>query len=147
MKLSRKALGIDNETEEKDKENSYKIEDRESKEIIESSVDPCETTPQSGETLPIPYPNSGKASDSSSGSKISKIEDEKIVEPKTDVEKRLGDEEGTSEGESGIGGLRRLLEGEVLGIPLWIWALLVIILLAIALAWSMNITHPIEPLE
>jgi hypothetical protein len=66
---------------------------------------------------------------------------------KGDVEESVGDEAGTSDDESEIGFLKELAKTKVLGVPLWIWGLLVVAVIVALLILSLNSPHPIEPME
>jgi hypothetical protein len=135
------------EIEEKEKANSLKIEKKSSKEPVEVQPDVCETpAPPAPGAVPIPYPNIASASDTSTGSKTVKTEG-KMIPVKEDVEESVGDEAGTSDDESEIGFLKELAKTKVLGVPLWIWGLLVVAVIVALLILSLNSPHPIEPME
>ena len=134
------------DVEEKKKANSLEIEKKSSKELVKIQPDVCETPSPSAGPIPIPYPNTTSASDSSSGSKAEKTEGKKILS-KEGFEESVGDEAGTSDGESEIGFLKEFAKAKVLGVPLWIWGLLVVAVIVALLIVASNLPHPIEPLE
>jgi hypothetical protein len=137
-------LGED--VEEKKKANSLEIEKKSSKELVKIQPDLCETPSPSAGPIPIPYPNTTGASDSSSGSKAEKTDGKKIP-LKEGFEESVGDEAGTSDGESEMGFLKEFAKAKVLGVPLWIWGLLVVVVIVVLLIAGSNSPHPIEPME
>ena len=135
------------ESEEKKKVNARKIEEISSN-SKEPSLQPdvCETPSPPAGPIPIPYPNTAMASDTSSGSKTVKTEG-KMLPVKEDFEQSVGDEAGTSDDESETGILKEIAKTKVLGLPLWIWGLLVVAVLVALWILSSNSIQPIEPLE
>jgi hypothetical protein len=135
------------EIEEKKKVNARKIEEISSN-SKETSLQPdvCETPSPPAVPVPIPYPNIAKSSDTSSGSKTVKT-DGKMLPVKEDFEQSVGDEAGTSDDESETGILKEIAKTKVLGLPLWIWGLLVVAVLVALWILSSNSIQPIEPLE
>jgi hypothetical protein len=134
------------EIEEKEKANSLEIEKKSSKETVKVQPDVCETPSPPAGPIPIPYPNIAKASDTSAGSKTVKTEGE-MLPVKEDFEESVGDEAGTSDEESEIGFLKEIAKTKVLGVPLWIWGLLVVAVIVALGILSLNSPHPIEPME
>ena len=132
------------EIEEKEKANSPEIEKKSSKEPVKVQPDVCETPAPPADPVPIPYPNTDRASDTSSGSKTVKTEG-KALPVKEDFKKSVGDESGTSDDESEIGFLKELAKTKVLGGPLWIWGLLVVAVIVVL--WILSSSSPIEPVE
>ena len=117
--------------------------------------DICQT-PTSPGPIPIPYPNTAMASDTTSGSKSVKISGKEVMlKDKSYYEKSTGDEAGTSSAVDGIekenvvkqvrSGLEQLyvniddainaseslqvLSKKIFGIPLWVWGLTGLLLL------------------
>ena len=113
-------------------------------------------TPTSPGPIPIPYPNTAMASDTTSGSKSVKISGKEVMlKNKSSYEKSTGDEAGTSSAIDGIenenvvkqlrSGLEQLyvniddaingseslqvLSKKIFGIPLWVWGLTGLLLL------------------
>ena len=127
--------------------NARKIEEISSN-SKETSLQPdvCETPSPPAVPVPIPYPNIAKSSDTSSGSKTVKT-DGKMLPVKEDFEQSVGDEAGTSDDESETGILKEIAKTKVLGIPLWIWGLMVVAVLVALWILSSNSLQPIEPLE
>jgi len=134
------------EIEEKEKANSLEIEKKSSKETVKVQPDVCETPSPPAGPIPIPYPNIAKASDTSAGSKTVKTEGE-MLPVKEDFKKSVGDEASTSDDESETGILKEIAKTKVLGVPLWIWGLLVVAVIVALGILSLNSPHPIEPME
>jgi hypothetical protein len=133
------------EIEEKEKANALEIEKKSSSKTVSVQTDVCKT-PSAPEAVPIPYPNMAMSSDTSSGSKNVKTDGEMPV-VKDDFEESFGDEAGTSDDESESGILTEIVKIKVLGVPLWIWGLIVIAVLVVLWVLSSNSPQPIEPLE
>jgi len=131
--------------EEKEKANALEIEKKSSSKTESVQTDVCKT-PSASESVPIPYPNTDSASDTSSGSKTVKTEG-KGIPVKEDFEKSVGDESGTSDNESEIGFLKELAKTKVLGVPLWIWGLLVVAVIVVMWILSSHSPVPIEHME
>ena len=106
----------------------------------------CETPAPPAGPVPIPYPNTASASDTSTGSKTVKTEG-KMIPVKEDFEESVGDEAGTSDAESETGFLKELAKNRVLGVPLWIWGLLVVAVIVVLWILSSNSPQSIEPME
>jgi cobalamin biosynthesis Mg chelatase CobN len=134
---------VEEEIEEKDKAKLRRLEQKSSEGTVEPLPDVCETPSPPAGPIPIPYPNIAKSSDSSSASKTVKTEG-KMVSAKENFEKSVGDEAGTSDGESEIDSLKEAAKTKVLGVPLWIWGLLVIAVLVVIWILSSNAPQPIE---
>ena len=130
---------------EKEKANALEIEKKSSSKAESVQTDVCKT-PSASEAVPIPYPNTAMSSDTSSGSKTVKTEGE-MPSVKDDFKESVGDEAGTSDDESETGILTEIVRIKVLGIPLWMWGLIVIAVLVILWILSSNPPRPIEPLE
>jgi hypothetical protein len=135
------------EIEEKEKANSREIEKKSLNKTVNIQSDVCETppAPEAG-PIPMPYPNTAMSSDTSSGSKTVKTEG-KILSVKDDFEESAGDEAGTSDDESETGILTEIVKIKILGVPLWIWGLIVVAVLVVVWILSSNSVQPIEPLE
>ena len=139
---------MDEETEEERKANMLKIEQKSSEGIVESFPDECETPSPPAGPVPIPYPNTAKSSDTSSGSKTVKTEGKEVLqESKSDFKKSSGDETGSSDGKSEEGTLEQIATTKVFRVPLWIWCLLIVAVLVAILILASNMPHPIEPIE
>jgi hypothetical protein len=138
--------------------NEKSIEPKaESNKSITAMPDVCETpAPSNAGPVPIPYPNTAWASDTTSGSKSVKISGKEVMlKDKSYYEKSTGDEAGTSTAFDGIerenivnqvrSGLEQLyvniddainaneslqlLSKRIFGIPLWVWGLTGLLLL------------------
>jgi hypothetical protein len=134
------------EIEEKEKANALEISKKSSSEAESVQTDVCKT-PSAPEAVPIPYPNTAMSSDTSSGPKNVKTEGEMPLVKEDDFKESVGDEAGTSEDKSETGILTEIVKIKVLGVPLWIWGLIVIAVLVILWILSSNSPRPIEPLE
>jgi hypothetical protein len=134
------------EIEDREKANALEIEKKSSgkAEIVQTDV--CKT-PSASEAVPIPYPNTARAADTSSGSKSVKTEGEMPLVKEDDFEESVGDESGTSDDESEIGVLEKIVSTKVLGIPLWIWGLLIVGVIVVLWILSSPSPVPIEPVE
>jgi len=138
--------------------NEKSIEPKgESNKSITAMPDVCGTpAPSDAGPVPIPYPNTAMASDTTSGSKSVKISGKEVMlKDKSYHEKSTGDEAGTSSAIDGIekenvvkqvrSGLEQLyvnidgaisaneslqvLSKKIFGIPLWVWGLTGLLLL------------------
>jgi hypothetical protein len=136
-------LGED--VEEKKKANALEIEKKTSSKTVSIQTDVCKT-PSASKAVPIPYPNTAMSSDTSSGSKAVKTEG-KMLPVKDDFEETVGDEAGTSDDKDETGILTEFVKTKVLGVPLWIWGLMVVAVLVVLWILSSNSIQPIEPLE
>jgi len=138
-------LAVEEEIEEKDKANLRRVEQQSSEGTVEPLLDVCKTPSPPAGPVPIPYPNTARSSDASSGSKTVKTEGKEVL-PKneTDFEKSSGDEASTSDGESEIGSLKEVAKTKVLGVPLWVWGLLVVAVLVAIWILASNAPQPIE---
>ena len=134
------------EIEDKEKVNSLEIEKKSSKEPVEVQPDVCETPSPPAGPVPIPYPNTDSASNASSGSKTVKTEG-KMIPVKEDFKESVGDETGTSDDKSEIGVLEEIIKTKVLGVPSWMWGLIVVAVLVALWILSSNSPVPVETLE
>ena len=133
------------EIEEKEKANALEIENRSSSKAEKVQTDVCKTQ-SAPEGVPIPFPNTAMSSDTSSGSKTVKKEGE-MPSIEDNFKESVGDEAGTNDDESETGILMGIFKIKVLGVPFWIWSLIVIAVLVILWILSSNSPRPIEPLE
>ena len=116
-------------------------------EKAEPASDVC-GTPSPGEPIDIPYPNTGIASDTSSGSKKVKVEGDAAMVKESAFQQSTGDEPGTS-GSIVDKAVETVKTTKIMGVPVWIWGVSAIALTAIALIWlvTLNTPQPIEPVE
>ena len=135
---------MEEEIEEKDKANLRRVEQKSSEGTVEPLPDVCKTPSPPAGPVPIPYPNTARSSDASSGSKTVKTEGKMVPAKEENFEKSSGDESGTSDGESEIGALKKVAKTKVLGVPLWIWGLLVVAVLVAIWILASNAPQPIE---
>jgi cobalamin biosynthesis Mg chelatase CobN len=105
-------------------------------------------TPSPGEPIDIPYPNTGMASDTSSGSKAVKTEGGDSMPKGSTFQQSTGDEPGTS-GSNVNNAVDTVKTTKVMGVPVWIWVVSAIALVAIAIIWLATLNAPqlIEPVE
>jgi hypothetical protein len=105
-------------------------------------------TPSPGDPVDVPYPNTGMAGDTSSGSKKVKVEGDAAKVKESAFQKSTGDEPGTSDSivDKAIEAVKTT---QVLGVPVWIWGCSVIALMAIAVVWLLTQNAPalVEPVE
>jgi cobalamin biosynthesis Mg chelatase CobN len=134
------------EIEKKEKADALEIEKKSSNEPESVQTDACKT-PSAPEAVPIPYPNTAMASDTSSGSKTVKTEGKMPSVKDDDFKESVGDEAGTSDDGSETGILMEIVKTKVLGVPLWIWGLMVVAVLVVLWILSSNSPQPIAPLE
>jgi len=113
---------------------------------IESMPDVYEIPSSQGGQVPVPYPNTAKSSDISSGSKTVKI-GEKEVMTKSSSKKSTGDEPSQSSWKSINKVIKTARFTKILNVPLWIWGFGSIVLLVAFWIIVSNIPHPTEPIE
>ncbi len=116
--------------------------------------DICETPPPGGgEPIPIPYPNTALAADTSTGSKKVKVDGKEVIMKNASYyEKSTGDEPGHGsriypEQISTVDAIKRILTSRALGIPLWAWSVIAIGSLGIIWILTSNALQPIVPYE
>jgi hypothetical protein len=116
-------------------------------EKAEPASDVC-GTPSPGDPIDVPYPNTGKSSDTSSGSKTVKVDGGEAMVKDSAFQKSTGDEPRTSDSivDKAIEAAKTT---KILGVPVWIWGVSAIALTAIALIWlvTQNTPQLIEPVE
>ena len=134
------------EIEEKEKANALEIEKKSSSKADSVQTDVCKT-PSASEAVPIPYPNTAMASDTSSGPKTAKTEGEMPLVKEDNFKESVGDESGTSDDESKLGVLGKIVSTKVLGIPLWTWGLLIVAVIVLLWILSSRSPVPIEHME
>jgi hypothetical protein len=115
-------------------------------EKIASTPDVCKT-PSPADQVPIPYPNTAGASDSSTGSKKVKITGKPVLsKKKSQYKKSSGDEPGSADGKN-ISRVRKIVNLRIANVPLWIWGLSSIVLI-VGAVWILLNSHPsLEPAE
>lgn len=134
------------EIEEKEKANALEIEKKSSSKAVNVQAD-VSKTPSAPESIPIPYPNTATSSDTSSEPKTVKTEGKLPSVKEDDFKESVGDESGTSDDESKIGVLEKIATTKVLGIPLWIWGLLIVAVMVLLWLLSSHTPVPIEQME
>ncbi len=134
--------------EEKDKANMKKIAKKASQsQTIESVPDACKTPQPTSGPVPIPYPNTAMAKDTTSGSKTVKVEGKDALTKKSSFTKSTGDEAGSSGWKSIANAVKGVAGSKVLHVPVWIWSVGAVILLLAAWMLIANKPRPIEPIE
>ena len=115
----------------------------------------CET-PSPAEPVPIPYPNTASAKDASTGSKTVKMDGKETrIKDSSSYTKSTGDEPPHDSNMETVhtaqlsptGTIKGILSSRTLGIPLWIWGIIVISSLVIILILTSNALQPIIPYE
>jgi hypothetical protein len=137
-------VGLPEETENDIKEALDKVGQAKK---AEPASDVC-GTPSPGEPIDIPYPNTGLANDTSSGSKKVKVEGDAAMVKESALQQSTGDESGTSDSivDKAIEAVKAT---KIVGVPVWIWGVSAIALVAIAIIWLATLNAPqlIEPVE
>jgi len=110
-----------------------------------STPDVCET-PSPAAQVPVPYPNTAGASDSSTGSKKVKITGKPALTKQSLYKKSSGDEPGSSS-QKNIGRVKKLVNLRIAKVPLWIWGLSSILLIVATVWVLLNSTPSLEPVE
>ena len=114
-------------------------------EKIASTPDVCKM-PSPADQVPIPYPHTAGASDSSTGSKKVKISGKPALTKQSLYKRSSGDEPGSSDGKN-ISRVKKLVNLRIANVPLWIWGLSSIVLI-VGTVWVILNSHPsLEPAE
>jgi hypothetical protein len=116
-------------------------------EKAEPASDVC-ATPSPADSLDIPYPDTGMTSDTSSGSKAVKTKGGDSMPKGSTFQQSTGDEPGTS-GSNVNKAVDTVKTTKIIGVPVWIWGVSAIALVAIAIIWLVTLNAPqlIEPVE
>ena len=114
-------------------------------EKIASTPDVCET-PSPADQVPVPYPNTEGASGSSTGSKKVKISGKPALTKQSSYKKSSGDEPGSSDWKN-TSRVKKLVNLRIAKVPLWIWGLSSIVLIAAAVYVLLNSVPSLEPAE
>ena len=112
---------------------------------VVSTPDVCED-PSSAGQVPVPYPNTAIASDSSTGSKKVKINGKPALTKQSSYKKSSGDEPGNSS-QKNIDRVKKLVNLRIAKVPIWIWGLLTILLIVVAVWVLLNSPPSLEPVE
>ena len=121
--------------------------------IAESFPDVCDT-PSPGGPIPIPYPNIAKSSDTSKGTKKVKTEGKMPMTKGSSYKKSTGDEpshvsemEKIDTEKNAVVMIKRIMKVKKLGIPVWIWSFIIVIVLLAIWFLSSGIKPTIEPYD
>ncbi len=141
------------ESEKKIKTKKIDTVQQGSEGIAESFPDVCET-PSPGGPIPIPYPNIAKSSDTSKGTEKVKIEGKEAMTKGSLYKKSTGDEpshvsemEKVDTEKNAVVMIKRIMKVKKLGIPVWIWSIIIVVALLAIWFLSSNITPTIEPYD
>jgi hypothetical protein len=111
-----------------------------------ATPDVCKTPSPAGE-IPIPYPNTAQASDTTSGSKKVKTEGKEVMTKGASYKKSSGDEPGQSEPDAMKKIMNAVKDTKLLNVPILLWGLAVIILVILIWILTLNSPQPMEPME
>lgn len=113
-----------------------------------TTPDVCETpSPPAPGEIPIPYPNTSQASDTTSGSKTVKTEGKEVMTKGAAYKKSSGDEPGQSEHDALKKIINAMKNPKLLNIPILIWGVAAIILVILIWILTLRSPQPIEPME
>jgi hypothetical protein len=111
------------------------------------SVDVC-GSPSEAESIPIPYPDSDRASETSSGSKAVKISGKEVsTKESSSYTTSTGDEAGQSDGRGLIQAVKKGLTYKAVGIPIWMWSVGLVALLLVLYVVASFTPRSIEPID
>jgi hypothetical protein len=110
------------------------------------SPDVC-VTPTPGGPIPIPYPNVSSASDLSTGAKTVKTDGKETMLKDASFTTSTGDEPGHGSRISTIDTVKHAMTVKTLGIPLWLWGVIVVGGAVIIWIIASTAMHPIQPYE
>jgi hypothetical protein len=108
--------------------------------------DVCET-PTPGGPIPIPYPNIASSADTSTGSKKVKTNGKATMVKDASFTTSTGDEPGHGSRVSAIDTIKHAVTVKTLGIPLWLWGVIVVGGAVIIWILASNAMPPIQPYE
>jgi len=134
--------------EEKAEKNEGKVAQKPTeKEVAEPGCAEVEKSQTTAESVPIPYPNIDQAEDTSSGGKTVKTNGKEVSTKGASFTKSTGDEPGHSTWRSLTEALKEANTYKILEIPVWIWGVGLIVLLAILYVLASNTLRPTAPVE
>ena len=141
------------ESEKKIKTKNIDTVQQDSEGIAESFPDVCKT-PSPGGPIPIPYPNIAKSSDTSKGTKKVKTEGKMPMTKGSSYKKSTGDEpshvsemEKIDTEKNAVVMIKRIMKVKKLGIPVWIWSIIIVVAFLAIWLLSSNIRPTIEPYD
>ena len=111
-----------------------------------SFSDVCKT-PTPGGPIPIPYPNIASAKGTSTGSKTVKIDANATMVKDSSFTTSTGDEPGHGPRVSTIDAIKQTVTFKRLGIPVWLWGVIVVGGALIVWIIASNAMRPIQPFE
>jgi hypothetical protein len=113
-----------------------------------ATSDVCETpSPPAPGEVPIPYPNTSQASDTTSGSKMVKTEGQEVMAKGATYQKSSGDEPGQSEPDALKKIVNAMKNPKLLNIPIPVWGTAAVILVILIWILTSRSPQPIEPME
>ena len=148
-------------TENNDEDSSVKktiikskeIEVKDVQESTSQSSDECKTPSEPG-PIPIPYPNIAKSSDTSKGTKNVKCDGKEVMLKDSSYTKSSGDEpshveeiEKIDTEKNTLVMIKKIMKTKKLGIPIWIWSFIIVVMLLVIWCLSSNIRPSIEPYD
>lgn len=104
-------------------------------------------TPSPGGPIPIPYPNTASAADTSTGAKTVKTDGGETMLKDASFTTSTGDESGHGPRVSTIDAIKQGLTIKRLGIPLWFWGVIVVGGALIVCIIASNAMRSIQPYE
>lgn len=108
--------------------------------------DVCET-PSPGGPIPIPYPNVASAADTATGAKTVKTEGKATTVKGASYTTSTGDEPGHGSHISTIDAIKHAVSVKTLGMPLWLWGVIVVGGAVIIWILASNAMPSIQPYE
>jgi len=133
--------------------NSKEIEPKGPQEPTLQSPDVCKT-PSAPGPIPIPYPNIAKSSGTAKGTTKVKIDGKEVMTKASSYKKSTGDEpshvsemEKIDAEKNAVVMIKRIMKVKKLGIPVWIWSLIIVVGLLAILLLSSNMRPSIEPYD
>jgi hypothetical protein len=106
----------------------------------------CET-PAPGGPAPLPYPNVASSADTSTGAKTVKTDGKETIVKGASYTTSTGDEPGRGSRVSAIDTIKHVVTIKTLGIPLWLWGVIVVGGAVIIWILASNAMPPIQPYE
>ena len=104
-------------------------------------------TPTPGGPIPIPYPNTASAADTSTGAKTVKTDGGETMLKDASFTTSTGDEPGHGPRVSTIDAIKQTVTFKRLGIPVWLWGVIVVGGALIVWIIASNAMRPIQPFE
>jgi hypothetical protein len=149
-------LTKNNDADNAEKKTIVKSKEIEVKDVQEptlKSSDVCKTPSEPG-PIPIPYPNIAKSSETCKGTKNVKCDGKEVMLKDSSCTKSSGDEPSHVEEMEEIDTekntyvmIKKIMKTKKLGIPIWIWSFIIVVMLLVIWYLSLNIRPSIEPYD